>query len=182
MKQVWEPLNQKNPKMTKVEFWSKNLPSFHRLELLCPVSRSRVLPLSEKVGKSPPTLMFWVSSVFAGMKTWTPNELVHVNLSRNWKFQLHPLTSRNHYSCTICQKRVCKYLLEMYQSCIQLLCSMFLRNLYHLRSAASFVMTAYSGQILSKRAKLNWKSCRFEMQPQSERIMSYTSFMIQLFL
>jgi hypothetical protein len=120
--------------------------------------------------------MFWVSSVFAGMKTWTPNELVHVNLSRNWKFQLHPLTSRNHYSCTICQKRVCKYLLEMYQSCIQLLCSMFLRNLYHLRSAASFVMTAYSGQILSKRAKQNWKSCRFEMQPQSERIMSYTLF------
>jgi hypothetical protein len=39
--------------------------------------------------------MFWVSSVFAGMKTRTPNESVHVDLSRNWKFLQHPLTSES---------------------------------------------------------------------------------------
>jgi hypothetical protein len=36
-----------------------------------------------------------------------------------------------------------------------ILCSMLIRDLYHLRSVASFVMTAYSGQILSKRVKRN---------------------------
>jgi hypothetical protein len=161
---------------------SKNLPNFRRLELLCPVSKTGVLPLFGKVRNSPPTLMFWVSLVFAGMKTRMPNESVHVNLSRNWKFQLHPLTSRNHYSWTVCWKRVCKYYLERYQSYLQLLCRMFLQNIYRLRSEDSFVMTAHSGQILYKSAKLNWKSCRFEIQPQSEKIMSHTYFLANLFL
>jgi hypothetical protein len=159
---------------------SKNLPRFHRLNLLRLVSKTGVLPLFEKVGKSPPTLMFWVSSVFAGMKTRTPNEAVHVDLSRNWKFQLHLLNSINHYSWTICRKRVCKYSLERYKSYLHLLCRIFLRNLYGLRSAASFVTTAHSRQILSKGAKLKWKSCRFDIQPQSERIMSYASFPIHI--
>jgi hypothetical protein len=161
---------------------SKNLPRFRRLELLHPVSKTGVLSLFGKVGKSLPTLMFWVSSVFDGMKTWTPNESVHVNLSRNWKFQLHPLTSRNHYSCTIYWKRVCKYSLERYQSYLQLLCRMFLRNLYLLRSTAIFVTTAHSGKILSKSAKLKWKGCRFDIQPQSEKIMSHTSVLTKWFL
>jgi hypothetical protein len=107
--------------------------------------------------------------LIAGMKTQTPNESVHVNLPRTLEFPASPLTFRYHYSWTICRMMVCKYSLKRYQRYIQFLCRMFLRNLYCLRSAASFVMTAHSGQILSKSAKLNWKSCQFEIHPQSEK-------------
>jgi hypothetical protein len=73
----------------------------------------------------------------------------------NWKFQQHPLTSRDHFSWTICRIRVCKYLLEMYHSYLQLLCSTLLLNLHHLRSASVLAIITHSGQILSKSVKLN---------------------------
>jgi hypothetical protein len=84
---------------------------------------------------------------------------------KSWNFQQHPLPSKDHNSWNICRVRVCQYSLERCQSYLQLLCSMLFLNLYHLRSAASFVTTAHSGQILSKRVKWNWSMCRLKFSP-----------------
>jgi hypothetical protein len=46
---------------------------------------------------------------------------------------------------------------------------MFFLNLYHLGSAASFVLTAHSGQIISKSVKRNWSMCRLKFSPRLKR-------------
>jgi hypothetical protein len=84
---------------------------------------------------------------------------------QSWHSHPHWLTSRDHYSWTICRMRVYKYSLERHRSYLQLLWSIYFRNMYHLKSAASFVTTAHSGQILSKRAKPNWNICRLRFSP-----------------
>jgi hypothetical protein len=59
---------------------------------------------------------------------------------------------------------------------------MFLRNMYRLRSAVSFVMTTHSRQILSKKGQTELKHVPLEIQPQSEELVSHTSFLTNLFL
>jgi hypothetical protein len=100
----------------------------------------------------------------------------------NCKFQQHHLTSRGDYSWAICCMRVCKYSLERCRSYLQLLCSIFFLNLYRLRSALSLAMTAHSGLILSQKGKTEPKDLPLWNSAQSEKIMSHTLFLIQLFL
>jgi hypothetical protein len=53
---------------------------------------------------------------------------------------------------------------------------MFFLNLYHLGSATSFVTTAHSGQILSKRVKRNWSMCRLKFSPHLKRSWATLNF------
>jgi hypothetical protein len=103
------------------------------------------------------------------MKAQTSNRSATTICPENWQFQQQPLTSRDHYSWTLCQIRVCKYSLERYRSSLQLWCSIFLRNLYRLRLSDSYVMTAHSEQILSKRVKRNRNMCRLNLSPNLKR-------------
>jgi hypothetical protein len=103
------------------------------------------------------TSVFWVSLFSTAMKTQRRICQVVLICPKCWNFQQHPLNSRDHYSWTIYQMRVCKYFLESCRCYLQLLCRRFLLNLYCSRSESSFASTAHSGQILSKRVKLNGK-------------------------
>jgi hypothetical protein len=133
------------------------------------MSNSGAIPLLGKVRKFSIFVVFWYSLVSTGMKAQTPKWIGYVDLSRDWNFQQYPLTSRNDYSSTIWWKRVCKYSLERYQRYLQLLYKALFLNLYHLRSAASFITTAHSGQIPSKRVKRNWNMCRLKFSPNLKR-------------
>jgi hypothetical protein len=116
------------------------------------------------------------SLVSAGMKAQTPKWISFAGLFRKLEIQAAPLTSRDHYSWTICRKRVCKYPLEMYQSYLQLWCRMFLLNLYNLRSAASFASTSHLGRIPPKRVKRNWNMCHLKFSPNLKRSWAITHF------
>jgi hypothetical protein len=49
-------------------------------------------------------------------------------------------------------------------------------------SALTLAMITHSGLILSKKVQLNRKICRFESQPEQEKIGSHTYFLNKLFL
>jgi hypothetical protein len=64
------------------------------------------------------------------MKAQTSIESATPIYPENWNVPAAPLTFRDHYSGPIWQIRACKYLLERYQSYLQLLCRLFCLNLY----------------------------------------------------
>jgi hypothetical protein len=99
-------------------------------------------------------VVFGAPLVSSRMKTQTTNRSTTTMCPENWNFQQHPLNSSDHYSWTIYLLRVCKYLLEMNRSYLQLLNKVLFPNLYPLRSALVLAVVAHSGQILSKTAKL----------------------------
>jgi hypothetical protein len=97
------------------------LPSFRRLELFRSVSKSGALALSWKVGKSPTSLMLWVSSAFPGLKILMPKESIHVNLSKKLEILAAPSTCRDHNSWAVGRMRVYLCFLEKYQNYLPLL-------------------------------------------------------------
>jgi hypothetical protein len=83
------------------------LPSFCDLEFLHPISKSGAIPLLGKVGKLPMFVVFGASSVSARIQAQPSNRSATLIFPKNWKFQQHPLTSRDHYFRTNCRMRAC---------------------------------------------------------------------------